>query len=108
MPRNPYTENEIILCAYIALYGRALFIEKKISTSHKRSEASIIMKVQNIAAMLDEKGISRNQDISSLSGVTTGQDGRRTNWDIVSKMIELGKDEHKLLCKEIIRHSMSR
>jgi hypothetical protein len=108
MPRNPYTENEIILCAYIALYGRSLFLEKKISTSHKRSESSIIMKVQNIAAMLDEKGVSRHQGISPLSGVKAGQNGRRTNWDMVSKMIELGKDEHKQLCKEIIRQNMSR
>ena len=83
MPRTPYTEDEIILCAYIALYGRTLLIEKKIASSFNRPEASVIMKVQNIVAMLDEEGIERASAIPKLSGVTTGEDGRRTNWDLV-------------------------
>ena len=108
MARNTYTDEEVILCAYIALYGRVLFIEKKIASTFERSEASIIMKVQNIAAMLDEEGIERNNEISALSGVTTGQEGRRTNWDIVNKMVNIGKDEHKQLCKNIIADKLSR
>ena len=66
------------------------------------------MKVQNIAAMLDEEGVERYKEISPLSGVTTGMEGRRTNWDIVSKMIDIGKDEHKKLCKSIIANKLSK
>lgn len=108
MKRNLYTDDELILCAYIALYGRVLLIEKKIASTFKRSEASIIMKVQNITAMLDEKGMKRSKDISALTGVTTGKEGRRTNWDIVSELINLGKDEHKKLCKEIIYNQIQK
>jgi hypothetical protein len=105
MPRQEYTDDEVVLCTYIALYGRSLLIEKKIASYGKRSEASVKMKVQNIAAMLDEEGIERSQEVTALTGVTTGQDGRRTNWDVVSKLVGTSKDEHKQKCKEIIASS---
>jgi hypothetical protein len=107
MTRTPYSQDEIILCAYIALYGKTILREKKIASSFNRSEASVIMKVQNIAAMLEEEGIERSPGIPALSGVTTGADGRRTNWEMVKKMIDLGKDEHKRLCIDIIRNLQS-
>lgn len=59
------------------------------------------MKVQNIAAMLKEEGFPHSPDVSSLSGVTTGEEGRRTNWNIVAPLAEISKEEHKLMCKEI-------
>ena len=105
MPRREYTDDEIILCTYIALYGRGLLIEKKIASIEKRPEGSVKMKVQNIAAMLDEEGIERSQDIKPLSGVPAGQDGRRTNWDVVGKWARTSQDEHKQKCKDIIRSS---
>ena len=103
MERSAYTNNEIVLCTYLALYGESFFlITKKIATIGKRSEASVKMKVQNIAAMLDEAGVDRSQDIKALTGVTTGQDGRKTNWDVVSQLLKISKEEHKQMCKEII------
>ena len=105
MPRQKYTDDEIVLCTYIVLYGRSLIIEKKIASYGGRSEASVRMKVQNIAAMLDEEGIGRSREVTALTGATTGKDGRRTNWDVVSKLVRTSKEEHKQKCKDIIASS---
>jgi len=102
MSRNIYTEDEVILCTYIALYEGALLSEKKISSIGKRSEGSVKMKVQNIAAMLDDKKISRNPKISPLAGLPAGESGRETDWPTVQKMLGLGKKDHWSKCKEII------
>ena len=63
------------------------------------------MKIQNIAAMLDEEGIERNNNISALSGVTTGQFGRRTDWETVSRLAKLEQNEFIMKCKNIILSS---
>ncbi len=99
--RKLFTRNEIVQCAYIARFGRGYFNEKRITRLENRSEASVAMKVQNIAAMLKEEGFQHSPDVSALSGVTTGEEGRRTNWDIVAPLAELGKEELKQRCKEI-------
>lgn len=99
--RKLFTENEIVLCTYIAKFGRGYFNEKRITRLENRSEDSVKMKVQNIAAMLKEEGFSHSPDVSALSGVTTGEEGRRTNWDIVEPIAEISKEEHKQMCKEI-------
>jgi hypothetical protein len=80
--RNPYTENEIIVCAYIARFGRNDFNEEDIVNLENRSLSSIRMKVQNIAAMLEEEGIKHSEEVSKLTGLPAGQKGRRTNSDL--------------------------
>lgn len=102
MPKNYYTEQEVVLCAYIALYGSGLLSEKKIANFGTRSEGSVKMKVQNIAAMLDDKGISRCADIKALSGMPPGESGRETDWPIVKKVVVSGKAEHWAQCKSIL------
>lgn len=52
--RNLYTEKEIVVCTYIARFGRNDFNENDIVKIKSRSLSSIKMKVQNIAAMIDE------------------------------------------------------
>ena len=99
--RKLFTEQEIILCAYIAKFGRGYFNEKVVTRLENRSEASVKMKVQNIAAMLKEEGFQHSPDVSALSGVTTGEEGRRTNWDIVEQIAAISKEEHKQMCKEV-------
>ncbi len=102
MSRNLYTENEIILCTYLALYDTNDFSETDIYKIFNRSESSIKMKIQNIAAMLDEEEIKRYSKIKGLSGVTTGEKGRRTNWNWVEKLIKLSKNELFLKCEAIL------
>ena len=102
MSRNAYTEDEVILCAYIALYEGALLSEKKIAGIGKRSEGSVKMKVQNIAAMLDDKKISRNTNVSALAGLPSGESGRETDWPLVQGLVDLGKKDHWSKCKAII------
>jgi hypothetical protein len=102
MSRNAYTVDEVVICAYIALYEGALLSEKKIAGIGKRSEGSIKMKVQNIAAMLDDKKVSRNAKVSALAGLPSGESGRETDWPSVQGLVALGKKEHWSKCKEII------
>lgn len=102
MSRNIYTEDEVILCAYIALYEGALLSEKKISSIGNRSEGSVKMKVQNITAMLNDKKISRNPSVAPLAGLPAGETGRETDWEIVKVLVNLGKKDHWAKCKEII------
>lgn len=99
--RKLFTENEIVLCTYIARFGRGYFNEKRITRLENRSEASVKMKVQNIAAMLKEEGFQHSPDVSALSGVTTGEEGRRTNWDVVAPLAGISREELKQKCKEI-------
>lgn len=105
MSRKPYAEDEIILCTYIAIYGPGLLVEKKVASFGKRSEGSVKMKVQNIVAMLDDKGIDRHPSISALSGVTAGDSGRETDWAQVQILAGLEKAELWGMCKEILASS---
>lgn len=102
MPRNLYTEDEVVLCTYLALYGDQEFTELDIFEKYNRPLASIKMKVKNIAAMLDEEEITRFSNIPSLSGVTTGQTGRRTNWDWVARVHPLSQEQFLSRCVDIL------
>jgi hypothetical protein len=103
MLKNYYTENEIVLCTYIAMHGRTLLNEQKIASFGRRSKDSVKMKVQNIAAMLDEKGVLRCSDIPALSGKPLGENGRETDWGVVESLVEFTKKELLARCAEILR-----
>lgn len=102
MPRrNLFTENEIVLCTYIARFGREKFNESNIHKWFSRSEASIKLKVQNIASMLDEKGYPFSSSVTPLTGLPRGKTGRRTNWDVVSNLVQLSESAHHAKCIRI-------
>ncbi len=46
MSRKLYTENEIILCAYLALYDTNAFLKTEIHNKFSRPKSSIKMKIQ--------------------------------------------------------------
>jgi|TARA_R110000751_G_scaffold162275_1_gene268752 hypothetical protein len=102
MARKLFTKEEVVLCTYIARFGRSQFNESDISNLETRSVSSIKMKVSNIAAMLKEEGFEINEEVSSLSGKPPGQKGRRTNWDIVSRLIDYSRNEHFNECEKIL------
>lgn len=102
MKGKPYTKEEIILCTYIARFGKQEFNEDDISNLKDRSVSSIKMKIQNIASMLDEEGYDTSENISKLSGKPTGEKGRRTNWDIVSTLVSKTRNELLNDCENII------
>ncbi|NRD51142.1 HNH endonuclease [Corallococcus exiguus] len=52
--------------------------------------------------MLDEKGVARESDVSTLSGLPKGKQGRKTNWDIVSKLVGLSRIEHLAECRRVL------
>ena len=102
MKKNFYTKDEIILCTYIARFGRAKFSEDDIHHLKERSVSSIKMKIQNIAAMLHENGYETDSNISKLTGKPSGEKGRMTNWDIVKTLVETKENELLELCEKII------
>ena len=102
MTRNLYTDEEIILCTYIAMYGRGWLIDRKIHKLHLRSEDSIKMKVQNIASMLFEEGYEFSSEVSKLTGKPPGEKGRRTNWKLVQKLTAFSEKELKEKCRGIL------
>ena len=100
--RNLYTEDEIIVCSYIARFGRCDFDEGDVEKIKKRSLSSIKMKVQNIASMLEEEGFECSKEVSKLTGLPHGLKGRRTNWDIVKRYANMPKDKHREICVTIL------
>ena len=102
MKTNLFIKDEIILCTYLARFGKQEFDENDIHKLKDRSISSIKMKVQNIASMLDEEGFKTNDNVPKLSGKPTGKKGRRTNWDIVSNFTDLNKQDFLSLCQKLI------
>ncbi len=103
-----FTWEEVVLCAYAARFNGDHFggVEA-IHSLTSRSRESIQLKVLNIASMLDEEGIARASKVNALSGLPTGQQGRRTNWDIVSGLVELSRDQHLAECIRILERYTS-
>jgi hypothetical protein len=107
--RNLFTREEIILCTYAALYDdRDLDGVEAIQTVTNRGTGSIRMKIQNIAAMLDDAGVRRLSTVSPLTGLPPGQTGRSTNWDIVEPLTRLSRPELLSRCRSILSSSAKR
>ena len=106
MGRTPYTHEEVILCAYAALFeGDDIGGIDAIHSLQRRSLGSIKMKIQKIAAMLDEADIPRSSDVKPLTGKPPGEGGRRTNWDIVAYLATLPRAELLARCERIVERS---
>lgn len=102
--RNLFSDEEIALCTYAAIYDAKDF--GGIGEIHKitlRKVGSIVMKIRNIAAMLDEKRVPRYNTVSPLTGLPPGKKGRTTNWDIVKDLYPLEKNVFLTKCKSIIK-----
>jgi hypothetical protein len=101
--RNYFTPDEIVLYTYAAMYDAADFGGiSKIEGLTNRSRASIQMKIQNIASMVDEAGISRSSDVSPLTGLPTGETGRKTNWAFVEPLSRLSQQTFLERCRRIL------
>lgn len=103
MAGAPFTRAEVVLSAYAARYNGDDFGGlEAIHSLNARSRDSIQLKVLNIAAMLDEEGVPRESAVNPLSGLPAGEKGRRTNWDVVSKLVSLTRDQHLAECHHIL------
>ncbi len=106
--RKKFTRDEIVLCIYAARYDIAdIGGIDAIHSLESRSLSSIRMKIQNIVAMCDEAGISRNPGEHALTGLPTGEKGRRTNWDELSQYSGVSREEHFHECQRIVENSFS-
>jgi len=106
MPRKYYTEDEIILCAYAAIYNaEALGGVEIICNLTGRSVSSVLMKIRNIISILDVKGVIHSNSMTGLTGQTTGSKARETNWDIVEPLTRLSQQEHLNKCLDIIQRT---
>jgi hypothetical protein len=103
-----FTRDEVVLCTYAARFnGDDFGAVEAIHLITLRSRDSIQLKILNIAAMLDEEGIARESAVNPLSGLPTGQQGRRTNWDIVSGLVGFSRSEHLAECRRILERQVS-
>ena len=103
MPKNYFTKDEIVLCAYAALYNESeVGGIDGIHQLTRRSRSSISMKIRNIVAKLDEEHIPRNQRFTPLTGVTQGKSGRPTNWDVVAPLTRKPQSDFQAQCRSII------
>jgi hypothetical protein len=102
--RNLYTEDEMTCCAYAALYDAdEIGGVDAIRLITGRSYLSILAKIRNYAALLDAKGVPRDSPISALSGTTTGQAARETNWEVVEPITRLSEPDLRRRCLAILR-----
>jgi hypothetical protein len=100
--KNYFTDDEIVLCTYAALYDAEDFGGvSRIEKLTNRSRSSIKMKIQNIAAF-HEAGIRRHSRVSPLTGLTTGRSGRTTNWKTVEPLAKLTKQSLFEKCCRIL------
>ena len=96
MKGNRYSEDEIILCIYIARFGRGFINEDQIcSLFDRRPAGSVSMKVQNIARMLNEEGYRYSQEVSPWGG------GHRTDWATVQSYADQSEPDLQSLVKKI-------
>ena len=105
--RNYFTPDEITLCTYAAMYEAADFGgESKIEKLTHRSPGSIRMKIQNIAAMLDQADIPRQSSVTPLTGLPAGQTGRTTNWETVEPLTRLSRKVFLEKCHAIFASTL--
>ena len=101
--RNLYTSDEIVLCTYAAIYNvDNLGGYFAICQLTGRRVSSVKMKVRNIAELMDENQVPRFSSVSGLTGTTTGQPARQTNWDIVRPLTLLNKGTLLERCQGIL------
>lgn len=103
MPGRRYERDEIIACAYVAMYGAADLggIEAVAAAVH-RDIGSLKLKIRNVAAMLDAHGLPRDPSIRPLTGRTSGGEPRETDWPIVQPFTRLTLQEHLAICRVYI------
>ena len=103
MTRNYYTNDEIMLCTYAAIYDADDFGGKKVICALTgRSASSVPMKIRNIISTLEAKGIRRFNPLPGLTGRTTGDDARETNWDVIEPLTRLSKAALLQRCLDVI------
>ncbi len=103
MPKNYFTEDEIVLCTYAALYDEGEFGGVQgVHQLTRRSPSSISMKIRNIVAKLDEEGIARNHRLTPLTGTARGNGGRPTNWEVVGPLTRKPQRDLQAQCQSIV------
>ena len=94
MKKNYYTENEILLCAYGALYDAGDFGGYvAICSLTGRGLVSIASKIRNIAATLDKYGVARYNSITPLTGRPPGEPARDTNWEFIEPLTRMSRQD---------------
>src|SRR5688500_4096853 len=99
MSGSPYTPKEVWKCLYVARFGEDEEISvQSIAAGSPHSEASVKMKVNNIVSQLKERDIPHTSEFAALTGRTTGESGRLTNWEWVLPLALCGQAELRILC----------
>ena len=103
MARNLYNDEEVTLCTYVAMYDENdLGGRQAICAQTGRSASSISMKIRNIVSTLDKKGIRHLSSSSGLTGRTTGDEARETNWDVIESLTKMSRQDLLRRCAAIL------
>lgn len=100
MPGRRFERQEVIVCAYVAMYGdEDLGGLARAAESLNRDAGSLRLKVQNIVAMLDVRGLPRNPTTRPLAGRTTGRPPHDTDWVVIEPFTRILRNEHLAVCR---------
>jgi hypothetical protein len=100
--RINFTEDEYTLCTYAAMYGADDLGGITALNLENHPPSSIVMKIMNIVADLDEEDISRSGNWAPLNGTAAGMGARRTGWQIVRPLTELPRPAFLERCQRIL------
>ena len=71
----------------------------------KRTDASVKLAIQNIAAKLDEEKIPRNKGIAKLSGADSKGIVAGTHWEFIEPLTKLPQSE---LLEQVLNNFMKK
>ena len=103
MSGSRFTPEEVTLCAYIAMYdGYEFGGDKAVHYLAHRSLQSIKMRIRNIVAALDEDNVQRSANITPHKGASGNGLARRTDWHIISNLVNLPRSQFLTECRRIL------
>ena len=99
--RRRYSSKEIVLCTYIARFGRADFDETDINKLTGRTVDSLKRKIRNIAFMLDKDGFATSDEVAKAP-VSATRTNLRSKRGVVQMYAVVKQEEFLATCNELL------
>ena len=100
VPKKLFGREEVIICAYAALYGDAdLGGMKQASQIFGRPTSSLRLKAHNFSSIFSAKGIPYSPQFPPFPKVCKSF----TNWDMVEPLTTMAREAHLSLCRQFLQ-----